>query len=514
MSNDQDLDTNSTVLTQQIEEYNQILACCEHDTVPKWNEIQLKNDKTYVNQLLHLAVRKLILKVRLIKRSSDRPHYAQDTVEALSQCENEVSVVLLMAKDADLCSVNEQGNKPVDCLLSEVLGRKAVYNERRHQLIGVENSLPHLYDELAQTLLCSLLNKNILNSAYKWDYSYFSVFILLSWWNVVRWGLDAGADVSDNGVCRFIPLHAAFIDRIHFRQPAVPRDVFARLIHPTNANRPSITDQDNENNNDNNTLLSHRRVLPLHKAISHWRFYHLIPHLVNAGACLDIRNHLYELPMEEFIEQIPHSDTPTLFHLLIPKSVGIHPDLFLKIVHKLKEFGSQSQKAVFASILCEHLRLSSGWIRLSALEDHPSESEYSPGFVIIANGERWRMNKMCVCEILCVIETLKQLGIRARLMPDFTPAIVDPRRGHIPENSDNQQKIKAVKKAWNEYKTLVPSLFLQCVREIRSALQTVTDEKVKELPIPPGIQDLISLKPVMEKMMLSLEECNCSRARQ
>ena len=95
--------------------------------------------------------------------------------------------------------------------------------------------------------MCILLNRKLLNTPYKWGYSYFSVFVLPGWWKMVEWGLYVGADVSDNGVFNYIPMDALFVERcLAVPGERIPSDLFVRLIHPTNVNRVIVPGSDPE----------------------------------------------------------------------------------------------------------------------------------------------------------------------------------------------------------------------------------------------------------------------------
>ena len=473
-----------------LKDYSDIYDCYKQkadlrEILSKWNEIKSRADKIYLNKLFILTVSKLISNVRIVKRESaicgrQNSGLARrlDTIQALKECEDEVAMVLLMAKHADVCFVNEHGYRAVDYLLPEIIGHKATYDQEEHRLKNLEYD-QYLNDELTLKLLYAVLNKSVLNSCYKWGYSYFSLFILLSWWDVVRWGLNCGADVSDNGVCPNLPLDAAFFNK-HFQfLLTTPRDIFVRLFHPTNVNRPTLPADEGQDH-----------VLPLHKAVRY--FPQFIPHLLNAGARIDVRNNQGKLPMDVCANYITIGERAALFHHLIPRSVGISPTLFIKIMHNLKLYGNEAERELFTFNFCEHLRLSSG-LEYIYVYTIPS------GFLISTSTTGPIRGRLCMCEILCIINTFTKCGIRARMLINFPPTPPYPSDPSAGNNSNNQHNINAVKNAWNKYTTSVPSLFLQCVGVIRSCLQIVTDERVAALPIPPAFTTVFPLSQSSQK---------------
>ena len=473
-------------------DYGRVYHCfkdkSESDAVSKWTEIKSRSDESYVNKVFNLAIKNLIVIGKYT--ASTR---GLDMIQALRKCEHELCMVFLISKDADLSSLSENGCKAVDNILYEIIGHEVVYDEQQHKLKNVLHT-QDLKDELILNLFYAVLDKNVLNSEFQWGYSYLSLFILLSWWDVVRWGLDAGADVSDNGVCRYIPLDAALKDNRRFTMPIC--QIIVRLIHPTNANRPTIPGP-NE--------VGQSRVYPLHKAVR--VNFPLIQHLLNAGACTDVVNDWGELPIDLLAERLPRGHTPNIFRRLIPKSVGISPTLLIKIVHKLKVYCSEAKTDMFSQVFCEHLRLSSGWDLLGACESLPTLTPYSPGFDIISCKGRYSYSSnMCTCEIMCLIDFFTKMGIRAKQIMVFTDPDLHP-MGLLSVNNDH--KVKAVKTAWNEYTTSVPSLYRQCVRVVRSSLQSVTDERLEALPVPKRIKEDISLKSAVDALLSSLTRCDC-----
>ena len=513
MANNRKLSTNDTALVLQ-NDYSEILQCYTNsvnsegrsELVPrevraaaKLDEIRSRNDKNYVDKLLHLAVTSLndnsrIVEGRLLHRSSNTVYTVSDGY---------VSIVFLLAKYADLSCQDEQGNKPANHILQKLIGNEANFDKHLHRLRNVECEFSYRSHEIFLKLLHSLLNKQILNSPYKWGYSYFGVLVLLGWWDAVRWGLKSGADVSDNGVCPYLPIDAACASTIHGLH--APEDIFVKLLHPTNINRPIIPGPNGSQGP------FQKFTFPLHLVARYHYLHKSMPHLLDAGAHIDSKNQRGELPVEIFTRAMPLFMEPHVFHRLVSHSAGISPTVFLHVLQMLNEHYisfirfSEMGKNKFFNIFSEHLQLSSDWQELSISEILPSERYCMPGFLIFSiNGIP--LKEVRFDDIIRIIDIFTKFGIRARNMPSFVSVPADS--GIIPlasKISVSQHSLDEVENKWNEYRTFIPSLFLQCVREIRSSLRVVTDERVQKLPIPVPIQKIITLKEVMEEKLSDFE---------
>ena len=505
MSNNQITSKNDTALALQ-RDYSEILECHTNpvnsqgrfECVPpkvrasaKLDEISSRSDKSYMDKLLHVAVTSLNDNSRIV--DGLLLHKSSNTM--YTKYHAYVSIVTLLAKNADLSCLDEQGNKPVDYFLHKLIGNEANFDKHSHRLRNVECNYSLLGHELFLMLLRSLMNKQILNSPYKWGYSYFSVFIMLSWWDAVRWGLNCGADVSDNGVCPYLPIDAALACM------DAPAHIFVKLLHPTNVNRPLISGPEGGQGP------CQKLVSPLHRVVYNRDLHEYIPLLLDAGAHIDSRNQHGELPVEIFTRSMPRYRPMDshLFHGLVPRSAGLSPTVFLHILLRLCSnsitfYGMEKNK--FFNIFSEHLQLSSDWNELSICKVPPSERYYTLDFLRFSINEEF-LPKMSVNGIICFIDIFTRFGIRARNMPSFVSVPADSGLAPLTPTQP-QHTLDEVENKWNEYRTFIPSLFLQCVREIRSSLQVVTDERVQMLPIPDCVKKLISLKEVMEEKLSEL----------
>ena len=290
----------------------------------------------------------------------------------------------------------------------------------------------------------------------------------------MRWGLDSGADVSANGVCSRIPLDAALVDRSSpgSTQVRVPSDIFKRLLHPTNVNRQLQPIAPND--------------LPIHRVISTYN-YDLVIHLLNAGARLDAKNHLYKLPMESYLDSLaPWFRTdPAFFRQLVPRELGISPPLFLEFVFRWK-FGWPEHREFYRTIFSEHLIVSSIW-RLRDVDESAFCEE----------AKTRTTPKMCVCATIHLIEIFMKCCIQAKDM--LGPLIPRIRECH---SAPCHNRYKEMREKWREYRTFAPSLYEQSVRAVRSSLGAVTKDKVSQLRLPTLIQKDITLEPLMEELAM------------
>ena len=177
--------------------------------------------------------------------------------------------------------------------------------------------------------------------------------------------------------------------------------------------------------------------------------------------------------------------------------LGMSPEIFLSLLNFLKRYpGATSvEEEVMESKFCEQLMLSTGWTELSLTDALPL-SGYKSGYLNFVFDGRNDLHEMCLCAVGGVIDVFTACGIRPSYIREFKPL-----HAHDEVNDEsNYHDIQDIQKKWNEYRTFVPSLFLQCVREIRSALQLVTKEKLQQLPIPPLLQGMISLKREMKML--------------
>ena len=426
-------------------------------------------------------------------------------ISTLRACEEYVSVIALMAKHADLCARDEQGKKPVDHVLQFLMGNAVYMSKRDHSIQGVAHRASEIEDELVLKLLSSLMNETILNSPCKWGYSYFGVFVLLGWWKLVQWALDAGADVSGNDGTNLLPIDAIFVERKNPITPPIPSEIFARLLHPTTVNR-RINHRFNRGAGRKEAL-----PFPLHKVMLYEHRNELITHLFNAGACIDFANvdsdeddEEYELPMENYLNSMCMDMDSDLFRRLVPKSVGISPALFLK--HLFDKSDMSGRRMFFKTIFYEHLKLSSNWHNLTLYDALPfPENMYIPNLFNLSINGQPRLWASSSTDVGFIIDALKTLGIRARNMPSCVP--VPPHGTLLPLDpfvQTPQHKLDEVKNKWNDYRTFIPSLQLQCVRVIRSSLQPVTDARVGSLPLPKQLQQAVSLKEEMEGILSAL----------
>ena len=500
-------------------DFSELLDCYKNKqeelAVSKWDEIRTRSEKYYVDKLLLLAIKNLCWNVsnamynapkRLNEILFTDSHWSprhfslgnwnlSASTKALKECDDDISVVLLIAKHADLSAVDDLGYKPVDHLLQELMGN-AIYDFHENSIKYVAHSCSDLEDDRILALLSSLMDKKILDSPYQWGYSYFGVMVLVGWWKVVTWGLDSGADVSDNGVCPHLPIEAAFAKRISAHLPNIPGNIFARLLDSTTIDRQIFPGQASSNG----------MILPLQKVCHNVFQSYLIPYLVKAGARIDRDLHLDRLPMEIYAKSAVLNLDPQLFHHLVPSSEGLSPKVFLELVHRWQRVNPHQQDAI-KSILCQHLKFSPGWHEMRLFEAHPHEKYYTPGFLHLAINKQI-MSKHCVCGIARLIDALMKLGLRARIIHRFmyvSPSVTALNPGV--NGRSHMARLIDVKKKWINYIHFLPSLMFLCVWVIRSALPTVTDQNVAKLPLPASLRKLISMKTGMKKMLESVKFC-------
>ena len=441
----------------------------------------LRQQCGYVDKLLQLTVKELIEKLKDSKYSTSRN----------TDFDTEFLVISLLTKDADLTAVDEEGNRAADYVLQEIIGTELTYSLEWHEIgSGEQLDLQH-QDELMTKLLCALMNKKLLDTPYKWGYSYFSLFVLLGWWEMVEWGLFyVGADVSDNGVCPYIPMDAVFVQRyLGVYVERINSDLFAELIHPSNVNRPIVPGSNPE------VVPPEKLPRPLHLVAENRYDEAFFVQLLNAGARIDIVNFQRKFPMDIIYDEYePKYNDPFLFSRFIPASVGISPTLFIKLLFRWSERSKQIVIADFMkSMFCHHLMLSSGWQQASL------KPRYFPWeFKLEIDGLRLPLMKASVVESIC--DLLTQCGFRAQYTASLdTPRSFRHTNATMDAEAERQlHEVDKVKKKWDEYRTLVPSLRIQSVRVIRSALQVVTEKRLQALPVPKPLQDMISLRPVME----------------
>ena len=93
--------------------------------------------------------------------------------------------------------------------ISNVIGARVRNDKDKHKPFTVNHSYSHLEDECAQKLLFVFLEKEMLNLPQPLLLQCVCSAGLVEY-NEARWGLDSGADVSDNGVCHQILLDAVY----------------------------------------------------------------------------------------------------------------------------------------------------------------------------------------------------------------------------------------------------------------------------------------------------------------
>ena len=413
----------------------------------------------YADKLVHLAVIDIIF-----KKCQDEAGYVlrlpAAIMEALKNSEEEISLICIIAKHADLCVLDYAGKKPVDYILDLITSYYAM------QEVDIK-------DENVLKLLCSLINDRILNLPYKFGNSYFGLFVKNRWWKLVEWGLNNGADVSDNGVCDNIPLDLIFQNNSS-RHPKISVELFSRLLHPTNVNRPLNVPM----------LGMGTQVVPLVAIglLPHHRPDLFIP-LLEAGASIDVPNNDGQLPMAVYAEKMSTYGDPDFFNQLIPKCVGIKAELFLKLLLDWVAQGTISRretKPLIFAIFPQRLMLSSGM--------HELEMQVSSETCLSKDNNQQNKTKMFLKGsdlefVSVIIDILTACGIRPRSVAQF---IADTNDRH-----EHQEK-------WNNYRTFIPSLALQSVRTIRSSMQLVTEERIHELPLPKVLKEMILMKKVME----------------
>ena len=497
-------------------DYEEIYLCCmtrkrAEYTERKWQEILSRSEKSHVDKLLHRAVTCLSVKLSFEKErfqesvpciGSGGSVQCPDMEKALRACYTEARVVDIMSRDADLSAVDDKGKMPVDHIFSQLIGYKPNSPSIIEEALigGKECCFPEPEDGMTMNLLEMLIDKSVLNAPCMWGYSYFSMFILLKWWSVVIWGLECGADVSDNGVCQHLPIAAVFDRKFYCfsTQWDVPNEIFERLLHWTNVNRP--------------ISIFEKPWLPLHLVSSYMFGYHdMIPLLLDAGAEIDRGNDDdgNQLPMEIYAAAVNVEVDPVLFRRMVPRSMGIPPTLFLKLLGNWKEgfkfehlHRTMELEDFFKTIFCEHLRFSSGWHDLRVFQGIND----TPGKITLAVDNQFEL-KACLCGIVAIIDALTKFGIRARSMPE---CLTDSRHDVLkPGNisSLHVQKFEELKDKWNEYRSFVPSLRLQSVRVIRSCLPIATDEHVQKLPIPKPLREVITYKDSMEEILSDVKYC-------
>ena len=485
-------------LQQQQQGPSEMLQCYKRFgkelAIRRWNYICSRNGQDHLNKLFQSEVSSLASKLyreksigrRIMPSRTAKRRRLANIVEAVYKYPVEISLITLMAKDVDLSAVDERGNMAAAYIMDVFLGDSVSYQIHHNMLFGVDLSPEDLCDQQILKLLYLLLNERVLNSEYKWGYSYFSVFVLLGWWNVVRWALDAGADVSDNGVCQFLPIDAVFAFN---NLGQIPDDIFASLLHPTTIHHRIIPWSDP-------AVPDTEKPMPLHKLVDIHYQPGLIDILLKAGASIDIRNHKQALPMDVYASH-PSRIFEDLdeFRQLVPKQ-GISPSHFLQLLNSYWKNNSQQVRSdvgeFVISILYEHITLSSEWHDLTMCQEQNSSGTNTRDLFTLSTGGQ-PLSTMCVCTTISILDLFTLCGIRARHMPAFQP---------IPnanvQNTACQQRFNELKNKWEEYRTFVPLLSDHCVRVIRSCLQTASDERVKMLPLPKMLKNDVSLMHVVD----------------
>ena len=304
----------------------------------------------------------------------------------------------------------------------------------------------------------------------------------------MEWGLNAGAEVSDNGVCRLLPIDAVFVHYSECQQ-SIPSDMFPRILHPSNVNRPIITCSYPCSDADFPPGYS---PLPLHILLDYGYEDSLIIHLLNAGARIDICDYQNKLPMILYSEHFRCDVDPYTFSCLIPKSVGISPTLFIDLLFIWNDLRNMEERKLVKSIFCQHLMLSSGWQNLRVHQRHSS------GSFTIYNEQYYQA--MCLCGFHSLIDFFTECGIGAKYMTSYCDDSFQPKSSNNVCACMYADNVNEAQDKWNKYMTLIPSLSLQCVRVIRSALQVVTEESLHKLPIPKSLHTFISLEQQIDEV--------------
>ena len=441
----------------------------------KWTRRQ---DLLYTEKLLHFAVNDLI-----ITKCTDGNGYMLlpgDFLEALKVCVADISVISVIARHADVCTVDHTRKNLVDYLLDSLLYRYQ-YWEFDHTPTGwVDNRRlrpmheVNIEDETVFKLFTSLLNARVLNERYKWGHSYFGVFVMVRWWKLVEWGLNSGANVSVNRMYPNIPLDALFVHNSS-RLPDIHTQLFSRLLHPSNVNRAIPVH------------VGDTPVVPLVAiGIKEHRTEFCLA-LLEAGACIVVPNRNGQLPMDVYVEKMFSMD-PYLFNHMIPRSQGVSPTLFLKLLLTCisqDTFHKRNMKPLILAVFAQRLMLSSRWNELEIAtysKTYLSKDNTHPNKTIFVKRSdlQW---------VPFILDLLTKCGIRPRSVTQFKS---------LPNTNDRH--LHRAQEKWNEYRTFVPSLFIQSVRAIRSSMQLVTQDRLNELPLPKAMKEMISLETIMENV--------------
>ena len=476
-------------------DYSSILSCFkehgETDAAGILNDLcsEKDHDNNYTNKLLHFAIRNLVKKVE----SKVKDKYLGGCAllrkelshaKSLTYCDQDIAIISLIAKRADICAPDKKGRKPVDHIL------QAFFNDDSYRSLVSEisyyNLLSDPHDENLSKLVQLLVNEKILNSSYKFGYSYFGFFVLMNWWTMVEWGLDNGADVSDNGVCRYLPIDAAFAG-ICYGSYSVKSDIFVRLLHPTNVNR-KVPIHD---------FLHTRHKLLLNSVdnLRHSRStQHLYVYILKLGARIDIPDRHGNLPMHFFAQNYSSRMNPRIFDLLIPRSVGISPTFFLSLLLTWKRYGASTENVemFFLTVFPQRVRLSFEVPELFVHGSQDFERDYGTFLKKSSLKNRWAIEGRYLDEVkvVSVIAALTMCGIRPRRVSDFVS-----RNTYMQDTGlDNYEEAR---NKWHQYRMFIPSLCLQCVRVIRASLQLVNEDSLNQLPLPASLREIISLRSVM-----------------
>ena len=492
------------VAMQMTQEYLNILYCYivngEVGANTVLHHLRSKYSKFYWNVLLRVALNHLIKKLRnQTGWTSDFLTSDQDVEERRKtsiKYKNDIAVIGLIAKYADLSARDQNKKRAVDYVLQELNLSEVAYSSAQHYVACSNPNLNlKLEDGLTRTLLYSVMDGKVLNSPFRWGYSYFGAFVLLGWWKLVEWGLEHGADVSDDRVCDFIPLDAAYVDR-RITATQMSSNLFSRLLHPTNVDRP-IGPLD---------IGTGAMDTPMHLMTRLNDYQDHYQHLLIAGASTDLRNFCGYLPIDYYtthLTNIPminkhHSVASReldVFRSLIPKSEGISPKLFLSALLAWKFSPTEDFKQLFVDIFSQSVMLSSGWQELSLYEtDAFTRGQTHECLGVLIDGSSvGDLLTADLRKIQFISRLFQTCGIRANRIEKFVAfktAITDR----------NSSRLDEIKETWNEYTTSVPSLQLQCTRVIRSAMRVVSEERLQALPLPKAILADISLKTVIEEV--------------
>ena len=407
------------------------------------------NVDNYYAKLLHFVVKHLLVRIH--------HHPSPDICTALKDFREDILLITLLSGYVDLSTRDELGRMPVDHFFQLLFGS---LRANIHHVIP-QNHAISVDDEDILQLLFSLMDRTVLNAHFRWGFSYFSILVLFGWWKAVERGLDSGADVLQNGICKCIPIDAVFVMEKCHTVP-IPFNIFKRLFNPSIANRPIVDQFDwacsrlpRVHEDQNATSLCYRELpLPIHRLINKYpNREDLFLHLLHAGARIDIRNIREQLPVEIYA-LFPSKMKLSIFKLLIP---------------------NQRDTSQFLKLL------------LSILQKF---DRHLGNFWITKMSSKGSMSDLCFAE--CIINTLTDDDIGPRYVPELT--------SESSENTDESSRpnLEKIQKKWDQYRTAVPSLSIQCVHVIRSSLRDLTKEQIQSLSLPKLVQEKVLLTELIE----------------